>query len=121
ITEPQAQVVVDRLKRDFSGSRNSGKFTFLPGGIKYEKMQLTAVEGQLLESRQWNAEEVVRLLGGAPLLVKLGYGDKNQTYASSSAFLDEYFNTSLLPYTTSLEQNITRDLIAPKDRSRLVD
>jgi HK97 family phage portal protein len=119
ITEPQAQNVVDRLKRDFSGSRNSGKFTFLPGGVKYEKMQLTAVEGQLLESRQWNAEEVIRVLGGAPLLVKLGYGDKNQTYASSSAFLDEYFNTSLLPYTTSLEQTITRDLIAPKDRSRL--
>lgn len=119
ITEPQAQNVVDRLKRDFSGSRNAGKFTFLPGGVKYEKMQLTAVEGQLLESRKWNAEEVIRLLGGAPLLVKLGYGDKNSTYASSSAFLDEYFNTSLLPYTTSLEQTITRDLIAPKDRSRL--
>jgi hypothetical protein len=46
-------------------------------------------------------------------------GEKNSTYASSSAFLDEYFNTSLLPYTTSLEQSISRDLIAPKDRSRV--
>jgi HK97 family phage portal protein len=119
LTEPQAQGVIDRLKKDYSGSRNAGKFTYLPGGVKYEKMALTAVEGQLLESRKWNAEEVIRLLGGAPLLVKLGYGGKNSTYASSSAFLDEYFNTSLLPYTTSLEQTITRDLIAPGDRPRL--
>jgi HK97 family phage portal protein len=119
IDEPTAQSVVDRLKKDFSGSRNAGKFSFLPGGIKYEKMAFTAVEGQLLESRKWNAEEVIRLLGGAPLLVKLGYGDKNTTYASSSAFLDEYFNTSLLPFTINIEQSIVRDLIDPQDRGKL--
>ena len=119
ITEPQAQNVVDRLKRDFSGSRNAGKFSLLPGGLKYEKMQFTAVEGQLLESRQWNAEEVIRLLGGAPLLVKLGYGEKSSTYASSSAFLEDYFQTSLMPHCVAIEQSIMRDLIAPKDRTKL--
>ncbi len=119
ITEPQAQDVVDRLKKDFAGSQNAGKFTALPFGGKFEKMSFNAQESQLLESRKWNVEEVVRLLGGAPLLVKLGLGAQNSTYASSSAFLDEYFNTSLLPYCINIEQSITRDLIAPKDRTRL--
>jgi HK97 family phage portal protein len=119
IDEPQAQNIVDRLKRDFAGSQNAGKFTFLPGNLSWQKMSFNAQESQLLESRKWNAEEVVRLLGGAPLLVKLGMGAQNSTYASSSAFLDEYFNTSLLPYCVSIEQTITRDLIDPKDRAKL--
>jgi HK97 family phage portal protein len=114
IDEIEAQKVVDRLKKDYAGSQNAGKFTFLPGGIKFEKMTFTAQESQLLESRKWNEQEVIRLLGGAPLLVKLGMGEQNSTYAASSAFLDEYFNTCLLPYTTAIEQSITRDLIPRK-------
>lgn len=119
ITEPEAQNVVDRLKKDFSGSQNAGKFSLLPGGIKFEKMAFNAQESQLLESRKWNAEEVIRLLGGAPLLVKLGMGAQNSTYASSSAFLEDYFQTSLMPHCVALEQTIMRDLIAPKDRAKL--
>lgn len=119
VDETQGQNIIDRLKRDFAGSQNAGKFTMLPFGTKWEKMTFNAQESQLLESRKWNAEEVVRLLGGAPLLVKLGLGAQNSTYASSSAFLDEYYNTCLSPFCISIEQTITRDLIAPKDRSRL--
>ncbi len=111
VTEEQAQNTVDRLKKDFSGSQNAGKFTALPLGATFEKMTFNAQESQLLESRKWNEEEVARLFGGAPLIVKLGLSDQNSTYASSSAFLDEYFNTTILPYTTVLEQTITRDLI----------
>lgn len=118
VTEPQAQNVVDRLKKDFAGSQNAGKFTFLPYGMKFEKMTFNPQESQLLESRKWNEEEVARLFGGAPLVVKLGLGQQNTTYASSSAFLDEYFNTSLAPYCTAIEQSISRDLIDPADRGK---
>jgi HK97 family phage portal protein len=119
ITEPQAQNVVDTLKKNFSGSQNAGKFSVIPMGGKWEKMTFNAQESQLLESRKWNEQEVVRLLGGAPLLVKLGLGESSSTYASSSAFLDEYFNTSLLPLTTAIEQSITRDLIDRKSWGKL--
>ena len=111
ISEPQAQGVVDTLKKNFSVSQNAGKFSVISMGGKWEKMTFNAQESQLLESRKWSEQEVVRILGGAPLLVKLGLGEQSSTYASSSAFLDEYFNTSLLPLTTSIEQSITRDLI----------
>jgi HK97 family phage portal protein len=116
--ESQAQNVVDRLKKDFSGSQNAGKFTIIPHGGKWEKMTFNAQESQLLESRKWNEETVARLFGGAPLVVKLGLGAQNSTYASSSAFLDEYFNTSLLPYTTAFEQSIQRDLIQKAERGK---
>jgi HK97 family phage portal protein len=119
VTDAQSQKQLDELKKDFAGSRNAGKFSLLPGGTKFEKMAFTAVEGQLLESRKWNAEEIVRLLGGAPLCVKLGLGEKNSTYASSAAFLEEYFATTLLPITVNIEQSITRDLIDPADRATI--
>jgi HK97 family phage portal protein len=111
--EIQAQNTLDRLRKDFSGSQNAGKFTYIPD-MKFEKMTFTAKDSQLLESRKWDAQEIIRVLGGAPLLVKLGLGEQNSTYASSTAFLDEYFNTCLLPYTTAIEQSITRDLIPRK-------
>ena len=114
LEEAEAQNVVDRLKKDFAGSQNAGKFTIVPRGGKWEKMTYNAQESQLLESRKWNEQEIVRLLGGAPLLVKMGLGEQNSTYAASSAFLDAYFTDVLLPYTTSIEQSITRDLIPRK-------
>jgi HK97 family phage portal protein len=119
ITEPQAQGVVDRLKKDFSGSQNAGKFTILPGGGQWQNMAFNAKDSQLLESRQWNAQEIARVLGGAPLIVKLGLGENLSTYSAASSFLEDYFNTSLLPHTTAIEQSIMRDLIPQKDRSRL--
>lgn len=114
----EAQKLTDDLNSFYAGSRNAGKFPLIPFGGKYEMMGFTAQESQLLESRKWNAEEVIRLLGGAPLLVKLGYGEKNSTYAASSAFLEEYFSTALMPLTVNIEQTITRDLIAPAQRGR---
>lgn len=119
VTEPQAQNVVDRLKKDFAGSQNASKFTALPFGGKFEKMTWSAVESQMLESRKWNEESIARLLGGQPLLTKLGYGDKASTYAATVAQLDDYFNTSLHPYCVNIEQSIVRDLIPAKDRTRL--
>jgi HK97 family phage portal protein len=119
INPEQAQKVYDELKKNFSGSKNAGKLAMIPYGAKFEKMTFNAQESQLLESRKWNEEEVIRLLGGAPLLVKMGLGAQNSTYASSSAFLDEYFNTCLLPHTTAIEQSITRDLIPKAKRNKL--
>jgi HK97 family phage portal protein len=119
VTEEQAQQVVDTLKKDGAGSQNAGKFMAVPHGAKFEKMSFNPQESQLLESRKWNEETIARLFGGAPLVVKLGLGQQNSTYASSSAFLDEYFNTSLAPHCIAIEQSISRDLIDKDDRSKV--
>jgi HK97 family phage portal protein len=51
----------ERLKADweqnFSG-KNVGRVAVLGDGLKYEKMALTAVEGQLIEQLKWSAEIV---------------------------------------------------------------
>jgi HK97 family phage portal protein len=112
----EAQKLSDDLKKFFTGARNAGGSPILPFGATYQKMALTAVEAQLMEGRKWNSEEVVRLLGGQPLITKLGYGKEATTYAASAAQLEEYFNTVILPITENVEQSVTRDLIDPADQ-----
>lgn len=118
-TEEQQQNVVDQLKKNMSGSQNAGKFSIIPFGGKFEKMTWNAQESQLLDTRKWNEETVARMWGGAPLIVKLGLSDKNSTYASSTAFMDEYFNTTLLPFTKAIEQSFTRDVIPLSKRGKM--
>lgn len=119
VDEKEAQKVHDDLKKNYTGSSRAGRSPMLPGGWDYKKIALTAVEGQLLESRKWNAEEIARVLGGQPLITKLGYGEKNSTYASSAAFLEEYFSTTLMPITVNIEQSIALNLIPKAKRATL--
>lgn len=117
--EKQAQNIVNDLQKNFAQSKNAGKFSVIPFGGKFEKMTWNAKESQLLDSRQWNEQTIARAFGGAPLIVKLGLSKENATYASSSAFLEEYFNTTIAPLATAIEQSISRDLIDPEDRGKL--
>ena len=119
ITEPQAQNVLDRLKKDFSGSQNSGKFTALPGNPAWVPMSYNAKDAQLLESRGFNQKSIASMMGGACLVSKLGFDEKASTYSSTSAFLEDYHNTALLPHCTAFEQSIKRDLIDRADWNRL--
>ena len=119
VDETEAQNIYDRLKKDFTGSQNAAKLAMVPGGATFSKMAWSPKESQLLDTRKWSEQEIARLFGGAPLAVKMDLSEKNSTYASSSAFLDEYFNTSLLPITTAIEQTIDRDLIDPADWGRI--
>ena len=116
--EVQVQSTLERLKKDYASSANAGKFTYIPG-MKFVPMSWNAKDSQLLDSRKWSEMEIVRMLGGAPLLVKLGLGEQNSTYASSSAFLESYWSSVLLPYATAIEQSITRDLIPKKKWTKL--
>ena len=45
------------------------------------------------------------------MVVKLGLGSNTSTYASSAAFLEEYYSTSLLPLVVNIEQSIQRDIL----------
>jgi HK97 family phage portal protein len=52
-----AQRLKDDWEQNFSG-KNVGRVAVLGDGLKYEKMALTAVEGQLIEQLKWSAEIV---------------------------------------------------------------
>lgn len=66
---------VERIKeywqQKFSGE-NIGKVAVLGSGLKYEKMSLTAVEGQLIEQLKWTAENVCSTYHVPPYMIGVG-------------------------------------------------
>ncbi len=85
----------ERLKADweqnFSG-KNIGKVAVLGDGLKYEKMSLTAVEGQLIEQLKWTTEVVCSTFHVPPY--KLGIGPV-PTRNNIQALNVEYYTQSL--------------------------
>lgn len=66
---------VARLKTDWDqkyGGANYGKVAVLGDGLKFEKMSLTAVEGQMLEQLKWTSEVVCSVYHVPPFMIGAG-------------------------------------------------
>lgn len=85
----------ERLKADweenFTG-KNFGRVAVLGDGLKFEKMALTAVEGQLIEQLKWTAEVVCSTFHVPPY--KLGIGPM-PTNNNVQALNLEYYTQAL--------------------------
>ncbi len=86
----------DRLKSDweqnFSGN-NVGRVAVLGDGLKYEKMSLTAVEGQLIEQLKLTAEIVCSTFHVPPY--KVGIGPAPAAINNIQALNVEYYSQCL--------------------------
>lgn len=66
---------VERLKTDWKqrySGENVGNVAVLGDGLKFEKMALTAVEGQMLEQLKWSAENVCSTYHVPPFMINVG-------------------------------------------------
>lgn len=86
---------VNRLKEEWDqkyGGANYGKTAVLGDGLKFEKMSLTAVEGQMLEQLKWSAENVCSTYHVPPY--KIGVGAM-PSYNNVQALNVEYYTQCL--------------------------
>jgi HK97 family phage portal protein len=86
---------VARLKEEWGqkyGGQNYGKVAVLGDGLKFEKMSLTAVEGQMLEQLKWSAENVCSTYHVPPY--KIGVGAM-PSYNNVQALNVEYYTQCL--------------------------
>ncbi|HZR66605.1 MAG TPA: phage portal protein [Terriglobales bacterium] len=116
LTADQRTAIATGWKDAYGGSANSFKTAILQNGLTYQKLSLTAQESQFIEARKFQLQEIARLFRVPAVM--LGANDKEQTYASAEAFFSSYVRNTLLPWTTRIEQSITRDLLRPDERSR---
>jgi HK97 family phage portal protein len=111
---------IDRIKEqfasNFSGVNNAFKTLVLDGGMKWTPFQMSGVDGQHLETRRFQVEEVARLFGISPIMI--GVTDKATTYASAESFFGQYVGTTLMRWVARWEQAMLRDLI-PEERVQL--
>lgn len=91
INEKQIEDMKARWQQNFGGD-NVGRIAVLGDGMKFEKMALTAVEGQMIEQLRWTAE-VVCSTYHVPKY-KVGVGDM-PTYNNIQSLNVEYYSQCL--------------------------
>ncbi len=102
----------NRLKADwennFSG-KNVGRVAVLGDGLKYERMVLTAVEGQMIEQLKWTAEVVCSTYHVPPYKIGIGLAELPSA-ANVQALNLEYFSQALQSLIEEAEECLDHGL-----------
>jgi HK97 family phage portal protein len=83
------------------GGTNTGRVAVLGGGLKYEKVSMTHVEGQLVENLKWSAEVVCSVYHVPPYKVGVG---ALPSYNNVQALNTEYYSQALQSHIEEIEE-----------------
>jgi len=106
LTHPDAidEVQMKRMKEEWEqrfSRGNLGRVAVLGGGLKYEKMAMTNVEGQMVESLKWSAEVVCSVYHVPPYKVGVG---ALPSYNNVQALNVEYYSQALQSHIEEIEE-----------------
>ncbi len=116
----EAEAGIARLKSEwnelYGGAKNAGKTAGLEFGMKYQAIQMSAVDIQLIEQRKYSREQIASIFRVPLHMLGSPDGMKYNTIDQTST---AFFRDSLMPLVTRLENNIK--LILPKNHSMKMD
>lgn len=100
----------------FSGSKNAGKLMTLEGGFKFVPMTMPGKDAQLLETRNFNVEDVCRWFGVPPIMI--GHAGAGQTMWGSGVeqIMIAWLTVGLRSYLKRCEAAANKRLLVPGDR-----
>lgn len=108
---------IDTLRRSWAeahGGENQFKVAVLEQGVKYEKIAATPEEGQMLETRRYEREEICAIFGvPAHMVCAQEKGGKSNVEQSSI----EFVLYCLHPWLNRIEQEFERKLFSDMGRS----
>lgn len=111
-TELQREEVRSRIA-SFTGSSNTGKVMVLENGMTYQGIAMDPADAQMLETRQFNIEEICRWFGRIPPPL-IGHTEKSSSWASSlEGMTIGWLKFGLRSYLTRIEQAVTKSLALP--------
>jgi HK97 family phage portal protein len=100
IDDVQEKRIKEEWEQRFSRV-NLGRVAVLSGGMKYEKMAMTNVEGQMIEQLKWSAEVVCSVYHVPPYKVGVGV---LPTYNNVQALNVEYYSQALQSHIEEMEE-----------------
>lgn len=113
LTKDQRQVIAEAWLNSQVG-RGSG-IAVLENGMKYQPVSSNSKDGQLLETRVFNIQEVARWFNISPVLL----GDLTKTsYNNLEQAQLQLVTNTLAPFVQCLEQELNRKIILPKDQEK---
>lgn len=113
MTQEQIEEMANRWKIDHQGPHQAGGVGVLTGGADFKPLQINAKDAQLLESRQFNVEDVARIFG-VPLSLIGVSSPGAMSYASVEANNLAFVQHTLRAILERLEQAFSQ-LLPMKD------
>lgn len=88
---------------------NNDGLAVMKGNMEYTPIQLNATDSQLIESRQYNVQDICRFFGVSPILV----GDlSHSSFSTIEAVQNEFLTHTLAPYISMIEDELNRKLVS---------
>lgn len=115
--EEQKKQLSEAFQKKYTGSANAWMPLLLEGGLKANRIGLTAQESQYIEARAFQLQDIARIFRIPDVLLGISQG-KSSTYASAEQFFLSYVKYSLGPWCQRIEQSIHRDLLAPSEAAK---
>ena len=112
---PQLQEIMTK----YAGSDKAGKLMILEAGLKFEKLQLSPVDAELLKQQRFSIEEICRWVGTPPIII--GHAPEGQTMFGSGieqTFL-AWLALGINPICRRIEQRISKQLMPAADQKRI--
>lgn len=93
-----------------------GGIAVMEAGLKFEPVTVNPKDAQMLETRQFNVEEICRFFGVPPVKV---FNNPNQPYSNVEAYQLTFITDTISPLNAKFENEFNRKLFRPSQRSRL--
>lgn len=107
-----------RLKTNFDtsfGGNNAYSSVVLSNGVTYEPLKFSAEQQQLIQTREFNIQEVARRFGVSPYVL----GDlSHATFSNVEQQALQELRTTLLPRIIKIEEALNNKLFSNKDKRR---
>lgn len=100
IDDDEKARIKEQWEQRFSGA-NLGRVAIMSGGLTYQRMAMTSVEGQLIEQLKWSAEVVCSVYHVPPYKVGVG---ALPSYNNVQALNVEYYSQALQSHIEEIEE-----------------
>lgn len=114
-TLKDAERLREQWNNQFGGSSNAGKVAVLEEGMKYSPISMSPEASQLLQSREFQIEEIARIYRVPLHLI----GDLNHaTFSNIEHQSLEFVKYTLNPWVVRWEQSLNRALLLPNEKQK---
>jgi len=106
----------EELRQSYlSGINSENGIAILEQGMKFSPMSNSAKDAELIDTRQYNVQEMARWLTMAPTIL----GDfSHNIYGTIEAGSIDFITNCCGPYVTAFEQELNRKLLTPQERKK---
>lgn len=115
LSKPEVDNIKQSFAEGYTGVDNAFKTLLLDNGLKFDAWTMNGVDGQHLQTRKHQVEEICRFFRVFPSMI--GYSDKATTYGSAEAFFGAHVLHSLMPWAVLWESAMERDLLSEAEQN----